>query len=142
MPMCRWSAVYGMPNPDWVIGTTDAGKTCKDIAGQDVGVDSIGGARSIALRSMLAGGCQDVKIDEVKQIALGSSPGPAMIAGRLQFAVLHLDDLAEIEASGQEAEHPAGDEEHQPDQPLPDAGGAQGQSRRRTATPSCARSPA
>ena len=46
-------AVYGMPNPDWVIGTTEAGKTCKDLVGQDVGVDSIGGARSVALRSML-----------------------------------------------------------------------------------------
>ena len=120
--------VYGMPNPDWVIGTTEAGKTCKDMAGQDVGVDSINGARSIALRSMLAAGCKEVKIDQVKQIALGSSPGPAMLAGRLQFAVLHLDDLAEIAAPGQEAEHPAGDEEHQPDQPLSDAGGAQGQS--------------
>jgi len=92
--------VYGMPNPDWVIGTTDAGKTCKDLAGQDVGVDSINGARSIALRSMLAGGCKEVKIDEVKQIALGSQPGPALLAGRLHFAVLHLDDLAEIAHQG------------------------------------------
>src|SRR5215470_14282013 len=48
-------AVYGMPNPDWVIGTTEAGKTCKDLVGQDVGVDSINGARSVALRSMLTG---------------------------------------------------------------------------------------
>jgi NitT/TauT family transport system substrate-binding protein len=93
-------AVYGMPNPDWVIGTTDEGKTCKDMAGQDVGVDSINGARSIALRSMLAAGCKEVKLEEVKQIALGSSPGPAMLAGRLHFAVLHLDDLAEIEHQG------------------------------------------
>ncbi len=31
--------VYGMPNPDWVIGTTDGGKTCKDMAGQDVAVE-------------------------------------------------------------------------------------------------------
>src|SRR5664279_2097781 len=46
-------AVYGMPNSDWVIGTTETGKTCKDIAGQEVGVDSVGGARSVALRSML-----------------------------------------------------------------------------------------
>jgi len=92
--------VYGMPNPDWVIGTTEAGKTCKDMAGQDVGVDSINGARSIALRSMLAAGCKEVKIDQVKQIALGSSPGPALLAGRLQFAVLHLDDLAEIAHQG------------------------------------------
>ncbi len=93
-------AVYGMPNPDWVIGTTDEGKNCKDLAGQDVGVDSINGARSIALRSMLAVGCKEVKIEEIKQIALGSSPGPALLAGRLHFAVLHLDDLAEIEHQG------------------------------------------
>jgi ABC-type nitrate/sulfonate/bicarbonate transport system substrate-binding protein len=93
-------ALYGMPNPDWVIGTTDEGKSCKDLNGQDVGVDSINGARSVALRSMLTGGCPDVKIDQVKQIALGSGPGPALLAGRLHYAVLHLDDLAEIQAQG------------------------------------------
>jgi NitT/TauT family transport system substrate-binding protein len=93
-------AVYGMPNPDWVLGTTDQGKTCKDLVGQDVGVDSINGARSVALRSMMAGGCKDVKMEEIKQIALGSSPGPALLAGRLHFAVLHLDDLSEIEHQG------------------------------------------
>jgi NitT/TauT family transport system substrate-binding protein len=94
-------AVYGMQNPDWVIGTTEAGKTCKDLAGQDVGVDSIGGARSVALRSMLTG-CPGVKLSEIKQIALGSSSGPAMIAGRLNYAVLHLDDLAEIVHQGKQ----------------------------------------
>jgi len=93
-------AVYGMPNPDWVIGTTEEGKTCKDLAGQDVGVDSIGGARSVALRSMLAAGCKEVKLEQTKQIALGSSSGAAMIAGRLHYAVLHLDDLAEIQHQG------------------------------------------
>ena len=93
-------AVYGMENPDWVVGTTEDGKTCKDLVGQDVGVDSIGGARSVALRSMLAGGCKGVKLDQIKQVALGSSSGPAMIAGRLKYAVLHLDDLAEIRHQG------------------------------------------
>jgi ABC-type nitrate/sulfonate/bicarbonate transport system substrate-binding protein len=92
-------ALYGMPNPDWVIGTTEEGKTCKDLVGQDVGVDSVGGARSVALRSMLAY-CTGVKIDDTKQIALGSTPGPALLAGRLKYAVLHLDDLSEIEAQG------------------------------------------
>ncbi len=92
--------IYGMPNPDWVIGTTETGKTCKDLAGQDVGVDSINGARSVALRSMLTAGCPDVKFDDVKQVALGSQAGPALIAGRLQYAVLHLDDLSEIQAQG------------------------------------------
>jgi NitT/TauT family transport system substrate-binding protein len=93
-------AIYGMPNPDWVVGTTEQGKSCKDLSGQEVGVDSVGGARSVALRSMLAGGCKDVNIDQVKQVPLGSSAGPAMLAGRLQFAVLHLDDLAEISHQG------------------------------------------
>lgn len=93
-------AIYGMPNPDWVIGTTETGKTCKDLAGQDVGVDSIGGARSVALRSMLTAGCPDVKMEDLKQIALGSTSGPALIAGRLHYAVLHLDDLAAIAAQG------------------------------------------
>ena len=41
-----------------------------------------------------------MKLEEIKQVALGSSAGPAMIAGRLQYAVLHLDDLAEIEHQG------------------------------------------
>jgi NitT/TauT family transport system substrate-binding protein len=93
-------AIYGMPNPDWVVGTTEEGKSCKDLAGQDVGVDSVGGARSVALRSMLSGGCKDVKIEELKQVALGSSAGPAILAGRLKYAVLHLDDLAEIQHQG------------------------------------------
>jgi NitT/TauT family transport system substrate-binding protein len=92
-------AVYGMPNPDWVIGTTETGKSCKDLTGQDVGVDSVGGARSVALRSMITG-CPGVKIEDTKQIALGSTVGPALIAGRLKYAVLHLDDLAAIEAQG------------------------------------------
>ena len=93
-------AIYGMPNPDWVVGTTEEGKTCKDLAGQDVGVDSIGGARSVALRSMLTGGCKEVKIEQIKQVALGSTSGPAILAGRLHYAVLHLDDLAEIQHQG------------------------------------------
>jgi len=92
-------AIYGMPNPDWVIGTIDSGKTCKDLAGQEVGVDSIGGARSVALRSMLVG-CPGVKLEEIKQVALGSTSGQAMVAGRLHYAVLHLDDLAEIQHQG------------------------------------------
>jgi NitT/TauT family transport system substrate-binding protein len=92
-------AVYGMQNPDWDIGTTEDGKNCKDILGQDVGVDSVGGARSVALRSMLTG-CPGVKLEDTKQVALGSTAGPAMIAGRLKYAVLHLDDLAEIETQG------------------------------------------
>jgi ABC-type nitrate/sulfonate/bicarbonate transport system substrate-binding protein len=93
-------AIYGWPNPDWVVASSDPSKTnCKDMAGQGVGVDSVGGARSVALRSMLAA-CPGVKIDNVQQVALGSSTGTAMLAGRLTYGVLHLDDLAMIEAQG------------------------------------------
>src|SRR5262249_1726303 len=45
-------AVYGMPNPDWVIGTTEAAKTCKHIVGQEAGVDSINRAHSVPLPSL------------------------------------------------------------------------------------------
>jgi ABC-type nitrate/sulfonate/bicarbonate transport system substrate-binding protein len=95
-------AVYGMPNPDWILASTQEGKTCKDLAGQPVGVDSIGGARSVALRSMLSG-CPGLKIEDVKQVALSSNSGSAMIAGQLNFAVLHLDDLAAMQVQGKKA---------------------------------------
>ena len=94
-------AIYGMPNPDWVLASTDPGKTsCKDLIGAPVGVDAVGGARSIALRTMLASGCPEVKIEDVSQVALSSNTAPAMLAGRLTFGVLHLDDLAVLEAQG------------------------------------------
>jgi ABC-type nitrate/sulfonate/bicarbonate transport system substrate-binding protein len=94
-------AINGFPSPDWILATTDATKTtCKDLAGQSVGVDAVGGARSIALRIMLAGGCPEVKIDDMKQVALSSNTTPAMIAGQLSFGVLHLDDIAVLESRG------------------------------------------
>ena len=94
-------AFYGFPSPDWVLASTDPSKTtCKDVAGQPVGVDAVGGARSIALRIMLAGGCPGVKIEDVQQVPLSSNTAPAMVAGRLSFGVLHLDDLAVLEAQG------------------------------------------
>jgi ABC-type nitrate/sulfonate/bicarbonate transport system substrate-binding protein len=96
-------AVYGMPNPDWVVGTTEKGKKCQDIKGQEVGVDSVGGARSVALRSMLAA-CPGVTITDVKQVALGGGTAQAMIAGRLKYGVLHLDDMAEIRVQGKNLE--------------------------------------
>lgn len=95
-------AVYGMPNPDWVLVTTETGKTCQDMKGQAVGVDSIGGARSVALRSMLVG-CPGLKIEDVQQVALGSNVSAAMVAGRLHYGALHLDDLSVIETQGKKA---------------------------------------
>lgn len=96
------AAVYGLPNADWILVTTLEGKTCKDIAGQAAGVDSIGGARSVALRSMLTG-CPGLNFADVQQVALGSNVSAAMIAGRLHYGALHLDDLSVIEAQGKKA---------------------------------------
>ena len=66
-------AIYGMPSPDWAIGTTDGSKaSCADMKGQQVGVDTPGGARSIALKEMLFG-CH-VAIDDVEQVGLDRTP--------------------------------------------------------------------
>jgi ABC-type nitrate/sulfonate/bicarbonate transport system substrate-binding protein len=94
-------AVYGLVSSDFVLGSTDPAKTtCKDVVGQAVGVDAIGGARSIALRTMLNGGCSGVKLEDVQQTPLSSNVAPAMIAGQLKFGVLHLDDVATVELQG------------------------------------------
>ncbi|MFN7085644.1 MAG: ABC transporter substrate-binding protein [Burkholderiales bacterium] len=88
--------IWGMEHPDWLIGSTDPNATCDSLKGAPVGVDSVGGARSIALRVMLTG-CK-MKIDDVQQIALSSNVGAAMVAGQLKFGVLHVDDVPVIEA--------------------------------------------
>lgn len=93
-------AIYGFPKPDFELGTTDAAKaTCADVKGQQVGVDSIGGARAIALKSILAAGCH-MSLDDVQQVALGSNTASAMIAGQIKYGILHLDDVPEIENHG------------------------------------------
>jgi NitT/TauT family transport system substrate-binding protein len=94
-------AIYGVTNSDFLLGSTDPTKaSCRDIAGQPVGVDTVGGARSIALASMLAVGCPGVKLDDVQQISLSSNVAPAMIAGRLIYGVLHVDDVSVMDAQG------------------------------------------
>ncbi len=90
-------AIYGLEYPDWLIGSTDPKLAkCKDLDGQPVGVDSVGGARSIALKEMIVP-C-GLKIENVQQVALGTNVGAAMVAGQLKFGVLHLDDVPSIEA--------------------------------------------
>ena len=88
--------IYGMEHPDWLIGATDPNADCASLKGGAVGVDSLGGARSIALRTMLVG-CK-MKIEEVQQVPLSSNVGAAMVAGQLKFGVLHIDDIPVIEA--------------------------------------------
>jgi len=91
--------IYGMPHPDFLLGSTDARKaSCKDVIGQPVGVDTPGGQRSLMLKEMLLS-C-DVGINQVQQVSLGSNSAAAMIAGSLTFATLHIDDKSAIEAQG------------------------------------------
>jgi NitT/TauT family transport system substrate-binding protein len=93
-------SIYGLPNPDWSIGTTNAAKAqCSDLKGAQIGVDTPGGARSLALKDMLIGGCH-LSIDDVQQVPLGSNTAPAMIAGQIAYGVLHLDDVPVIESQG------------------------------------------
>jgi NitT/TauT family transport system substrate-binding protein len=89
-------AIYGMQNPDWLLGSTDPalGK-CKDADGQSVGVDSIGGARAAALEQLIRP-C-GLKLDRVKLVALSTNVGAAMVAGQLKLGVLHLDDVPVLE---------------------------------------------
>ena len=93
-------ALYGMPIGDFLIGSTDPARTsCRDLAGQQIGVDAVGGARSVALQDMLAA-C-GMKIEEVEQVPLtGNANAQAMIAGRIRIAVLHTEEVGVIEEKG------------------------------------------
>ncbi len=92
--------IYGLPNPDFLIASTDPRKnSCKDLTGQPVGVDAVGGARAVALAQMLAP-C-GIKIDQVQEIVLpSSSTTAAMISNHLTFGVIHADEVAVLETQG------------------------------------------
>ncbi|HYV68088.1 MAG TPA: ABC transporter substrate-binding protein [Myxococcales bacterium] len=88
--------IYGLENPDWLLASTDpAINKCADVSGQAVGVDSVGGARSVALEQLIRP-C-GLKIDQVKLVALSTNVGAAMVAGQLKVGVLHLDDVPVLE---------------------------------------------
>jgi len=87
---------YGMAHPDWLLGSTDpALSKCDDVKGQGVGVDSIGGARAVALEQLIRP-C-GLKVDQVKLVPLSTNVGAAMLAGQIKFGVLHLDDIPVLE---------------------------------------------
>ena len=92
--------IEGMDKVDWVVGSNSSSiSTCADLKGQNVGVDSIGGARYQALQAMLTK-CK-LTISDVHPVVLpGASAIQAMLAGQLHASVLHLDDLAEAASQG------------------------------------------
>jgi len=88
---------WGMEKPDWLIGSMDPSKsTCASMKGEAVGVDSPRGARWIQLANM-ARACKLMPDRDIKTVNLSSNVGAAMVAGRLTFGVLHMDDIAVIE---------------------------------------------
>lgn len=89
-------AIYGMEHPDWLLASVDAARArCEDLSGQLVGVDSVGGARAVALEQLIRP-C-GLKIDQVKLVSLSTNVGAAMVAGQLKFGVLHTDDVPAVE---------------------------------------------
>jgi NitT/TauT family transport system substrate-binding protein len=95
-PEAGISMIYGYEKPDWLIGSLDpAISKCEDVKGKPVGVDSLGGARSIALNQMLRA-CK-LSAEETQQVPLSANVGTAMVSGQLAVGVLHIDDVPIIE---------------------------------------------
>lgn len=92
-------AIWGMPHVSHVLVSTDPNATCKDLKGQPVGIDVIGGARANSLRLILLS-C-GLKLEDVQQIALVSTATmQAMVADQLKFGILHFDEIPVIEQQG------------------------------------------
>ncbi len=95
-PDAGLSMIYGYPKPDWLIGSLDGSITkCEDLKGKPVGVDSLGGARSIALNVMLRQ-C-NLRAEDTQQVPLSANVLTAMISGQIALGVLHIDDVPIIE---------------------------------------------
>jgi NitT/TauT family transport system substrate-binding protein len=90
-------AIEGMDVVDWEVGSIDSSiKTCADLKGQTIGVDTVGGARYLALDGMLHK-C-NLSLSDVKTVNFpGAAAMQAMIAGSLKVSVLHIDEEAQID---------------------------------------------
>jgi NitT/TauT family transport system substrate-binding protein len=88
--------IEGMDVVDWEVGSIDPSiKTCADLKGQTIGVDTVGGARYLALSGMLSK-CK-LTLNDVKTVNFpGAAAMQAMIAGSLKISVLHIDEEAQI----------------------------------------------
>jgi NitT/TauT family transport system substrate-binding protein len=87
--------IWGMEHADWLLGSTDPGKGKCDLKGAAIGVDSVGGARAVALADFLRP-C-GLKVEDVKLVSLSSNVGAAMIGGQIKLGVLHIDDIPVLE---------------------------------------------
>jgi NitT/TauT family transport system substrate-binding protein len=92
--------IEGMDVVDWLVGSTDPNvKTCANLKGQTIGVDTVGGARYQALQAMLSK-CH-LTIQDVHTVNFpGNTATLAMIAGQLKTSVLHIDEVAQMKSQG------------------------------------------
>jgi NitT/TauT family transport system substrate-binding protein len=91
--------IYGLENTDWLIGSIDDSiRTCQDLIGKPVGVDAPGGGRWTALQEMTTPPPCNLKMEQMQLTSNGTNASAALIAGRVKVAVLHLDDIAEVES--------------------------------------------
>jgi NitT/TauT family transport system substrate-binding protein len=87
--------IWGMMNPDWVLGSTDPKITkCADVKGQAIAIDAIGGARALALGDLLKP-C-GLTITDLRAVAVGSNSAATLVAGQVKLGILHIDDVALI----------------------------------------------
>jgi NitT/TauT family transport system substrate-binding protein len=91
------TSLMGMDNVDWLVGTVNPeNQRCADLAGDTIAVDSVGGARYSVLELILDS-C-GLSINDVETVSLPGAPAiQAIVAGQIDTAVLHLDDLHVIE---------------------------------------------
>ena len=89
--------IQGQEVPDWVVVSTDpAVPSCAQLKDQGVSVDAVGGIRYTALASMVKS-C-GLTIKDIKPVPLPGSNAPqALIAGQIKDAVLHLNELIDVQ---------------------------------------------
>ncbi|MBO0832955.1 MAG: ABC transporter substrate-binding protein [Actinobacteria bacterium] len=89
--------IQGQEVPDWVVVSTNASVTsCAQLKGQSVSVDAVGGIRYTALASMVKS-C-GLTIKDITPVPLPGNNAPqALIAGQVKYAVLHLNELIDVQ---------------------------------------------
>lgn len=89
--------IQGQEVPDWLVASTDPAVTsCSQLKGQGVSVDAVGGIRYTALASMVKS-C-GLTIKDIKPLVFPGNNAPqGMIAGQLKVAVLHLNELIDVQ---------------------------------------------
>lgn len=90
-------AVAGMPNTDFFVGSSDPSvRDCKELKGKTIAADGINNARYMFLRALLH--TCGLGLKDVTTINVANAPlVKASIAGQVQNAVFHVDEMAQVE---------------------------------------------